>query len=82
VSASNVARLTFAMEWNMNEYAVRLHDNQTISVFAFSRADIGDALQDQGISRNEVASVRLVDSNVNYRQQKPFVTSDSYADAA
>ena len=70
------------MEWNMNEYAVRLHDNQTISVFAFSRADIGDALQDEGINRTEVAGVRLIESNVNYRHQRPFVTSDSYADAA
>lgn len=66
----------------MNEYAVRLHDNQTISVFAYSRADIGDALQDAGIGRNEVAGVRLVEANANYRQQRPFVTSDSYADAA
>jgi len=44
----------------MNEYEARLHDGRRISVFAFSRTDIGAALEEEGIDRNEVAGVRLL----------------------
>lgn len=44
----------------MNEYAVRLHDGRIINTFAYSRADIAEALEAEGIDRNEVAGVRLL----------------------
>lgn len=44
----------------MNEYAVRLHDGRIINTFAYSRSDIGGALEAEGIDRNEVAGVRLL----------------------
>lgn len=44
----------------MNEYIARLNDNRRINVFAYSRADIAEALEAEGIDRSEVAGVRLV----------------------
>jgi hypothetical protein len=44
----------------MSEFIVRLHDNRRINVFAFSRSDIGEALEDIGIDRKEVAGASLV----------------------
>ena len=44
----------------MNEYAVRLHDGRIINTFAFSRADIPTTLEDEGISRGDIAGIRLL----------------------
>jgi hypothetical protein len=61
----------------MNEYLVRLHDNRRITIFAYSRADIPEALDAEGIDRDEVAGVRLIEKkseiavgNIPYVEQR------------
>jgi hypothetical protein len=60
----------------MNEYNVRLHDGRLVTVFAYTRADIGDSLAAEGIERDEVAGVRLIEKKA--RAAKGFKTPRVY----
>ena len=66
----------------MNEYAIRLVSGAIITAFAFSKADLPTALEAEGISRNEVRGVRLLDrKSPRAEGEQPYVER-AIADAA